>query len=59
MTKSASIVGFVNSVMFLGLAFGVDISDVQQAAVTGIVNAGLVLGAVLLDPKIPFGNVQL
>ena len=58
MTKSASIIGFVNSVMFLGLAFGIDISDVQQAAVTGIVNAGLILGAVLLDPKVPFGPVQ-
>lgn len=58
MTKSAAIVAFVNATMFLLLAFGLDLSDAQQAAITGIVNAGLVLLAAMFDPKVPFGPVQ-
>jgi hypothetical protein len=49
---------FLNAGMFLLLAFGVDISDVQQAAVTGFANAVFVLIASMLDPKIPFGPVR-
>ena len=55
MTKSAAIVGAVNAVLALLLAFGFEVSGEQQAAITGIVNALLILGAALLDPKIPFG----
>lgn len=55
MTKTAAILGAVNAVLALALAFGFDITPEQQAAVTGIVNAVLILGAALLDPKVPFG----
>lgn len=56
MTKTAAILGAVNAVLALLLAFGVDVSSEQQAAITGIVNALLVLGAALLDPQVPFGR---
>lgn len=56
MTKSAAIVGFVNSVMYLLLEYGVAISPGQQAAITGCVNALMLLVAVLFDPKVPFGR---
>lgn len=58
MSKSAAILGVVNAVMALFLAFGLAISDAQQVAITGVVNALLILGAVLLDPKVPFGKVE-
>lgn len=54
MTKSAAILALVNSAMFLLLAFGVEISDSQQLAITGIVNAAMVVVAAFFDPKVPF-----
>jgi hypothetical protein len=39
----AQIIAFVNAALVLILAFGVDISDQQQAAITGAVNALLAL----------------
>ena len=56
MSKSAAILGVVNAVLALLLAFGIEVSDAQQLAITGIVNAVLVAGAVLLDPAVPFGR---
>lgn len=56
MTKSAAIVGAVNAALSLLLAFGVDLSDEQVVAIVGAVNAVLVAGAALLDPKVPFGR---
>ena len=58
MTKTAAILTVVNAALALLLAFGVDVSQDQQAAITGIVNAVLLLGAVWFDPKVPFGNTQ-
>lgn len=55
LTKTAAILGATNAVLALLLAFGFDITNEQQAAITGIANALLVLGAALLDPKVPFG----
>lgn len=57
MTKTAAILALLNSVMFALLAWGVEISDGQQAAVTGFANALLVFVAAMLDPKVPFGKV--
>lgn len=56
MTKTAAIMGLVNAVLYALLAFGVALSDGQQLAITGLANALLVLAAVLLDPKVPFGR---
>ena len=56
MTKTAAILGVVNAVLALLLAFGFDVTPEQQAAITGIVNALLVLGAALFDPQVPFGR---
>jgi uncharacterized membrane protein len=54
-TKSAAIVAIVNSALALLLAFGVSLSDDQQLAIIGAVNAALVLIAAWHDPKVPFG----
>jgi hypothetical protein len=56
MTKTAAILGAINAVLALLLAFGFDVTSEQQAAITGIANALLVLGAALFDPKVPFGK---
>ena len=56
MTKTAAILTVVNAALALLLAFGVDVSQDQQAAITGIVNAVLLLGAVWFDQKVPFGS---
>lgn len=58
MTKTAAILAVVNAALALLLAFGVDVTQEQQAAITGIVNAVLVLGAAFLDPKVPFGSTS-
>lgn len=56
MTKSAALLGVVNAVLALLLAFGIDVSPEQQAAVTGIVNAILVAAVAWHDPTVPFGD---
>lgn len=56
MTKSAALLGVVNGVLALLLAFGVDVSNEQQAAITGIVNAVLVAVVAWRDPAVPFGK---
>lgn len=55
MTKTAAILGVVNAGLALLLAFGVDVSQDQQAAITGGVNAVLILLTAVFDPKVPFG----
>jgi len=57
-TKSAAIVAVVNAALAALIAFGIDLTDAQVIAVTGFVNAALVLAAAWMDPKIPFGRVQ-
>ena len=56
-TIPAAILAAVNALLVLVAAFGVTISQAQQAAVTVFVNALLVLGALLYDwrrrPKAP------
>lgn len=56
MTKTAAILGAVNAALALLLAFGVNISQGQEAAVIAGVNALLVLVSAFLDPSVPFGK---
>lgn len=56
MTKSAALLGVVNSVLALVLAAGVDISTELQVAITGLVNAVLIAVVAWRDPSVPFGN---
>jgi hypothetical protein len=49
MTLPAAIIGVVNALLVLVAAFGVTISQAQQAAVTVFANALLVAGAVIYD----------
>ena len=58
MTKTAAILGALNAVLVLLLAFGVSVSDAQIAAIMTFANAVLVLGAALLDPNVPFGKTD-
>ena len=53
-TKTAAILGIVNAALALLLALGVNVTQDQQAAITGIVNALLIAGAAFLDPKVPY-----
>ena len=39
----ANIIGLVNAAMFLVVAFGVSLTDAQQGAIGGFVNAALIL----------------
>lgn len=55
-TKSAAILGAVNAGMAAVLAFGVNVSDAQQLAITGVVNAVLILIAAWNDPDNSFGG---
>jgi hypothetical protein len=57
-SKTAAILGVVNAALALLLAFGINVSEAQQAGITGGVNAVLVAAAVFLDPKVPFGPVK-
>lgn len=52
MTKTAAILAAVNALLALLLAFGVDLSDAQQVALVGGVNAALVLVHAWLDPAV-------
>jgi hypothetical protein len=42
-TLTAAIIAFVNGVLTVVVQFGVSLTDTQIAAITGLVNAGLVL----------------
>lgn len=44
---SAAIVGVDNTVLQLVVSFGVGVTDAQNAAITGLVNALLVLGGIV------------
>lgn len=55
-TKNAAILGVVNSILALLLAYGVDVSTDQQVAITGLVNAVLILVVAWRDPGVPFGK---
>ncbi len=57
MTKTAAILGVVNAALAALLAFGVSVSNDQQAAIVGGVNALLVAITAFVDPKIPFVGV--
>jgi hypothetical protein len=57
-TKSAALVGVVNSLMLLAIAFGVPLSNNQQLAIGVAVNATLVAVAAWRDPQVPFGRVE-
>ena len=48
MTLAAAVVAFVNAVLSAVVQFGVSLTDTQIASITGLVNAGLVLGAIAL-----------
>ena len=39
----ANVIGLVNAAMFLVVAFGVSLTDAQQGAIGGFVNAALIL----------------
>lgn len=54
MTKTVAIVGAVNSALALLIAFGVDISSEQAAAIVAVVNALAVAVAAYFDPKVPW-----
>lgn len=56
MTKSAAILGVVNSLLALLLAAGLNIDNELQVAIVGFVNALLILGVAFFDPKVPFGR---
>lgn len=56
MTKTAAVVAFVNSVLLVVTAFGLELSQEQQAAIIGVVNALIVLVAALIDPRVPLGK---
>lgn len=56
--RTAAILGFVNAALALLLAFGVNVTDAQQAAIVGGVNAVLVLWAAWKDPQVPLGSTQ-
>ena len=58
MTKAAALLGAVNAALALLLAYGVDISEGQQVAITGAVNALIVLVTAWRDPAVPFGPVE-
>lgn len=58
MTKNAAIITAINALGALGLAFGLDVSGEQIAAIGTAVNAVLLLVTALLDPKIPFGRAE-
>lgn len=56
--RTAAVLGLVNAALALLLAFGVEVTDAQQAAITGGVNAVLVLWAAWRDPAVPVGNTS-
>lgn len=56
MTKTAAVVAFVNAVLLVVTSFGIELSQEQQAAIIGAVNALIVLLAALFDPSVPFGR---
>lgn len=55
MTKTAAILGAVNAALALLLAFGVNVTQEQSAAIIAGVNALLILVAAIKDPAVPFG----
>lgn len=44
---SAAVLGVVNTLLQLIVSFGVNITDAQNAAITGLVNSVLVLAAIV------------
>jgi len=52
---SAAILGLTNTVLQLVVSFGVSITDAQNAAITGLVNSVLVLGALVEHYRIKNG----
>jgi len=50
--RNAAILGIVNAGLAALLAFGIDVSDNQQLAVVGAVNAVLILIAAYRDPSV-------
>ena len=50
------IVGAVNAVIGLLIAFNVALDSSQQAAIVAVVNALLAVAAAFLDPKVPIGK---
>jgi len=48
-TITTAIMGLVNACLQLVVAFGVNISDAQNAAITTFVNALLIVGALVWD----------
>ncbi len=58
-TKAAAIIGLTNAILACVIAFGITVTQAQQAGITGLVNAVLVCGFALWDPKIPWGRVGI
>lgn len=58
MTKTAAILGLTNALLALLLAFGVEVTEHQQFAITGLVNAVLVAGVAFIDPKVAWGRQE-
>ena len=52
---SAAILGLTNTVLQLVVSFGVSITAAQNAAITGLVNSVLVLGALVEHYRIKNG----
>lgn len=48
-TVSAAVLGLANAVLQTVAAFGVSLSDNQNAAITGLLNAALVFGFLAYD----------
>jgi hypothetical protein len=48
-TLTAAAVAFINAILALVTNFGVDLSDNQKAAITGLVNAAIVFGTLVWD----------
>jgi uncharacterized membrane protein len=48
-TLTAAIVAFTNAIMFAAINFGLSLSENQRASVVGVVNASLILGALVYD----------
>lgn len=59
MTLTAAIAAFVNAALALVTNFGVNLTDNQKGSITLLVNAGLVLGALVYDRRKGIPPVQL
>lgn len=56
-TKTAALVGVVNSAIALLVAFGIDVTAEQSAAIIAVANALMLAAAAYLDPEVPWFGI--